>query len=165
MSYSADQTKEGLIRMTISNVSRLTALFVAGLLTCTPAAHAQSTGFCSDKTLHGAYGFSVEGMLYASSDHPLLMLRAVAVTTFDGKGGLTQVDHYVVNGTPQTPPANPWPSSAGTYTVNPDCTGTLTLNVPNMPPFVSYFVVVNGGKEIRTVLDANLVSSVGVRIE
>jgi hypothetical protein len=41
----------------------------------------------------------------------------------------------------------------------------MTLNVPNLPPFVSYFIVVRHGQEIRTVLDANAVSSVGVKLE
>jgi hypothetical protein len=93
-----------------------------------------------------------------------LPLRAVAVTTFDGNGRLTQVDHYVVGG---MPPPVPWQSSTGTYTVSPNCTGTLTLNVPGNPlsPFHLYFVVVNQGKQIHTVVDANLVSSVGIRIE
>jgi hypothetical protein len=153
-----------MTRMLTSRVLSIAPVILAGLLGLAPAAKADD-GHCSDRTLHGAYGFAVEGMIFASGNQPLLMLRAVALTTFDGKGGLTQVDHYVVNGTPQTPPNNPWPASKGTYSVNPDCTGKLTLNVPNMPPFVSYFVVVKNGKEIRTALDANLVSSVGTRID
>ena len=93
-----------------------------------------------------------------------LPLRAVALTTFDGKGNLTQVDHYVVAG---MPPAEAWQPSSGTYTVNANCTGTLTLNVPGNPlsPFNLYFVVIKQGKEIRTVVNANLVSSVGIKIE
>jgi len=155
-----------MTRMLTLRVITITPLILAALLGLAPAANAGSDdGHCSDRTLHGAYGFAVEGTIFASGNQPLLLLRAVALTTFDGKGGLTQVDHYVVNGTAQTPPGSPWPASTGTYSVNPDCTGKLTLNVPNMPPFVSYFVVANNGKEIRTVLDANLVSSVGIRIE
>jgi hypothetical protein len=78
---------------------------------------------------------------------------------------MTQIDHYVVNGVPATPPDVPWPASSGTYTVNPDCTGKMILNVKGFPPFVSYFVIARGGKEIRTVLDANLVSSVGIKLD
>jgi len=152
--------------MQIPKASTFATLILSGLLGLAPAVNAHADeGHCSDRTLHSTYGFSVEGTFLATANTPMLVLRAVALTTFDGKGGLTQVDHYVVNGTPQTPPDNPWPSSSGTYSVNSDCTGKLTLNVPNMPPFVSYFIVVNSGKEIRTVLNANLVSSVGTRID
>src|SRR5712691_2532856 len=98
-----------MTRMLTRSVSTFATLILAGLLGLAPAANAQSDdGHCSNQTLHGAYGFAVEGTLFANTYHPLLLLRAVALTTFDGKGSLTQVDHYVVNGTPQTPPANPW---------------------------------------------------------
>lgn len=155
-----------MTRTLISRFSMLATLAITGFLALPPAARAQADdGPCSNRTLFGAYGFSVEGMFFESANQRASVLRAVALTTFDGKGGLTQVDHYVVNGTPQTPPGDPWPSSKGTYKVNPNCTGTLTLNVPNLPPFVSYFVVANNGKQVRTVLDTNLVSSVGTKIE
>jgi hypothetical protein len=138
------------------------------LLSPAPAGAQTDEGPCSNRTLHGAYGFAIEGMIFAIPGAPALPaplpLRAVAVTTFDGRGGLTQVDHYVVAG---TPPTTPWQSSSGTYSVNPNCTGTLVLNVPGNPlsPFRLAFVVVKQGQEIRTVVDANLVSSVGIRIE
>jgi hypothetical protein len=155
-----------MTRTLILKGSILATLMTAGLMGLPPAARGETDdGPCSNRTLNGAYGFSVEGMLFESANQRTSVFRAVALTTFDGKGGLTQVDHYVVNGSPQTPPGDPWPSSKGTYKVNPNCTGSLTLNVPNFPPFVSYFVVVNHGQEIRTVLDTNLVSSVGTKIE
>lgn len=147
------------------------ALFaaLACVLFVPTAANAQADeGPCSNRTLHGSYGFAIEGMIFAIPGAPALpaplQLRAVAVTTFDGRGGLTQVDHYVVNG---VPPATPWQASSGTYTVNGNCTGTLVLNVPGNPlsPFRLAFVVMKQGQEIRTVVDANLVSSVGLRIE
>ena len=140
-------------------------LFVAAPGFLSVARADQNGPQCSNRTLRGAYWFSVEGMFLPSGNQPGAVLRAVALTTFDGKGGMMQVDHYVVNGAPQTPPNNAWPASTGTYTVNADCTGTMTLNVPNLPPFVSYFVVVKNGKEIRTVLNDNSVSSVGEKVE
>ena len=124
-------------------------------------------GSCSNRTLKGDYAFSIEGTILAIPGVPLpgpLNLRAVAVTTFDGKGNLTQIDHYVVNG---MPPAEEWGASSGTYKVNANCTGTLTLNVPGNPlsPFKLYFVVLDRGRQIRTVVNANLVSSVGTKTE
>ena len=124
-------------------------------------------GPCSNRTLKGSYAFAIEGTILAIPGVPLpgpVNLRAVAMTTFDGKGNLTQVDHYVVNG---QPPAEDWQASSGTYKVNANCTGTLTLNVPGNPlsPFKQFFVVTASGQQIRTVVNANLVSSVGIRVE
>ena len=73
------------------------------------------------------------------------------MTTFDGKGGLTQIDTVTVSGevvadfthTPAT----------GTYTVNSDCTSTFTINFTDgRPPITANFVVVEGGLEIDTVV-------------
>jgi hypothetical protein len=152
--------------MRISMTSIAATLLLAEPMGCLPIARAESDSpQCSVRTLRGAYGFSVEGMFLPSGIQPGAVLRAVALTTFDGRGGMTQVDHYVVNGNPQTPPNNAWPASTGTYSVNPDCTGKMILNVPNLAPFISYFIVVKNGRQIRTVLDNNAVSSVGVKVE
>ena len=72
----------------------------------------------------------------------------MAMTEFDGKGGLTQIDTVTVSGevvadfthTPAT----------GTYTVNSDCTGTFTINFTDgRPPVAANFVVVKNGFEDR----------------
>jgi hypothetical protein len=150
-------------------IPRISMLALAGVLaTCFVARADTDDGPCSNRTLRGNYGFAIEGLILAIPGAPALPaplpLRAVALTTFDGKGNLTQLDHYVVNG---AAPSQPWQASTGTYTVNPNCTGDLILNVPGNPlsPFKLYFVVLSKGSEIRTVVDANLVSSVGRRIE
>jgi hypothetical protein len=157
----------------MSSISKVSMSALPIVLVCllgslsTARAQSEDAG-CSNRSLRGSYGFAIEGSIFAiPGAHALpapMPLRAVAVTTFDGKGGLTQVDHYVVAG---MPPMAPWQASTETYIVNPNCTGTLTLIVPGNPlsPFNLYFVVIRQGKEIRTVVDANLVSSVGIRIE
>jgi hypothetical protein len=158
-------------KKSISKISLATTpmMIVLGLLISGAPAKAESEdAACSNRTIRGAYGFAIEGQILAIPKAPALLvplpLRAVAITTFDGKGNLTQVDHYVVNG---APPSQEWQSSSGTYTVNPNCTGALTLIVPGNPlsPFNLYFVVLRQGKEIRTVVNADLVSSVGIKIE
>jgi len=109
-------------------------MIVFGLLASGASARADDDGGCSNRTLRGSYGFAIEGVILAIPGAPPLpvplALRAVALTTFDGKGTLTQVDHYVVAG--MAPPAA-WQSSSGTYTVNENCTGTLRLVVPGNP--------------------------------
>lgn len=145
-------------------------MIVLCLLTSSVSAKAQSEdGACSNRTLRGDYGFSVEGIVLAIPGVPLppgaaLPVRGVAMTHFDGKGNLTQVDHILVNG---TPPPVAWTAGSGTYTVNADCTGTVVINIPGNPlsPVKLFFVLVKQGKEIRTVVEANAVTSIGVRID
>ena len=40
----------------------------------------------------------------------------------------------------------------GTYYVNPDCTGGQTTNIPGVPPLEDSFVIVDNGREVRTVV-------------
>jgi hypothetical protein len=75
----------------------------------------------------------------------------VAMTEFDGNGGLSQIDTVTINGVvvadfTHTP-------ATGNYTVNSDCTGTFTINFTDgRPPVVANFVVVGDGSEIDTVV-------------
>jgi hypothetical protein len=85
------------------------------------------------------------------------------MTHFDGKGTFTWVEHTVVDGIPLQPG---WTAASGTYTVNPDCTGTAAVNTPNSPvPLNLALVVVRQGKEIHTVLDSTAISTVFIRVE
>jgi hypothetical protein len=119
---------------------------------------------CTNRTLLGDYGFAIEGVFPATPGAPINWLRGVAMGHFDGKGNYTQVDHVVVNGTP--PPAE-WTFGSGPYTVNPNCTGTLVINIPGNPfsPVRIHFVIVRQGKEVRFVVDSSATSSVGIRVE
>lgn len=145
-------------------------MIVCGLLASGVSAMAQSDdGPCSNRTLLGDYGFSIEGVVLAIPGVTLppgaaLPVRGVALTHFDGKGKLSQVDHVVVNG---MPPMVEWTPGTGNYTVNPDCTGTAVIDIPGNPlaPVKLHFVVVRQGKEIHTVVEANAVTSVGIRVE
>jgi hypothetical protein len=142
-------------------------MIACGVLVSGSFAWAQSTnGACSDRILHGDYGFAVEGIVLPAPG-VAVPVRGVAMTNFDGEGNLTQVDHLVING---GPPALDWTPGAGTYHVNPDCTGTARINIPSTSDFVNLrFVVVNSGKEIHTVVTApfngpaRTVTSVGIR--
>jgi hypothetical protein len=118
---------------------------------------------CSNQTLQGAYGFTIEGLLGIPG--PGIQVRGVVLQTYDGNGHITQVDHVVIDG---TPPPEAWRPATGTYTVNADCTGMATINIPSsipQPPLVVYFVVVNNGKEIRQVVEGNAVITTGKRVK
>jgi hypothetical protein len=138
-----------------------TPVMIAGcLLASSATAMAQSADrHCSDQTLLGDYGFTIEGVILG----PNLPVRGLDMAHFDGKGNITQVDHIVTNG---LPPAQEWTPGTGTYTVNPDCTGVAVINSGSTPfPLNLHFVVVRQGKEIRQVVDANAVTAVGIRVQ
>ncbi len=80
-------------------------------------AHARE---CKDSTIKGTYAFTIHGQILTPNG-PLLV-DGIAKTTFDGQGQLTQVSAVAING--NIPLI--WSPSTGTYTVNSDCTGTMT---------------------------------------
>lgn len=115
------------------------------------AAQAQDDhAVCNNRLIAGHYGFTLEGNKLGGVG-PVGPQVGVAMTEFDGKGGLTQIDTITVSGedvadfthTPAT----------GTYKVNSDCTGTFTIDFTDgRPPVAANFVVVEDGVEIDTVV-------------
>jgi len=133
----------------------------AGLLICGVAPAQSQDGPCSTRMLRGDYGFQIDGQLLAGPVQGIL--RGLAMTTFDGKGGLTQVDFATINGVPRW---TGWRPVTGSYTVNRDCTGSAEL-IPSdgSPALKLRLIVVKGGKEIHTVVEGNATGSVGYRVE
>ena len=112
------------------------------------SAMAEQEGRCSNRTLFGNHGSQIDGTILGAN----LPIHGLAMAHFDGKGNLTQVDHIVVNG---IPPTTEWSSGTGTYTVNPDCTGSVINSSSGQGPINLHFVVVKHGTEIDQVVDAN----------
>jgi len=134
----------------------VTGLLAGGL------ANAQSDdeGVCSNRTLKGYYGFTAEGqILLGPVTGPL---RAVGLTRFDGRGGLTRVEFATVNGVPVSPE---WRPATGTYLVNADCTGSIEILPGAGPVRKLRMVIVRHGKEIHAVEETNVISSVGIKRE
>ena len=153
------------------SVSRISMVTIPLMVVCGLLVPASSTGptaraddedtkVCTNHTLHGEYGFALEGEILG----PGLQFRGVVMQHYDGKGSFTQVDHIVVNG---VPPAEEWTPGSGTYAVNPNCTGSAVINVPGNPlsRINLHFGVVKQGKEIHQVVDANVVTAVGNKVE
>jgi len=148
-----------------SNVSMITLL---AMVVCAPAIaqrEGPSTIFqdsahgCSNRTLAGDYGFTIEGTIL-NADLPL---RGLVMQHYDGRGHITQVDHVVFGG---YPPPLEWTPGTGTYTVNPDCTGSGVINSPSNPvPLNIHFVIVDHGRKIKQVVDANAVVAVGEKVD
>jgi hypothetical protein len=115
---------------------------------------------CSNRTLFGDYGAKIEGTILGPPD---LALRTLVLFHFEGDGNMTEVDHVVLNG---MPPAEEWRPTSGTYTVNPNCTGSAVITVsPGEPPLAFHFIVVKHGKEFFLVVDGGAISGVGDKVE
>jgi hypothetical protein len=105
---------------------------------------------CKDRLLEGRYGFTLQGTKLAGLG-PTGLQVGVAMADFDGKGTFTQNDTVTINGEVVSDFTHP--RANGRYTVNPDCTGTFTIDFTDgRPPVVTSFVVVNNGFEIDTVV-------------
>jgi hypothetical protein len=115
---------------------------------------------CSNATLKGEYAFGVTA--YTPPGLPSGPPSVTAgIKVFDGQGGVTQRDYRgdSLRTTGQTDFA-PNGQETGTYTVNPNCTGSMVidLNVPQVPPGTSSgvleirFVISDGGRHIHEVV-------------
>ena len=90
---------------------------------------------CSNATLHGPYGLVGSGWYIDAS--LALPANASAIVIFDGKGGFSGYNIYiVVDGTELTYPTTPIPApfsfSGESYTVNPDCSFSVTFTEPDI---------------------------------
>jgi hypothetical protein len=97
---------------------------------------------CSNATLRGDYAFSV---LIVTAPPEVV----VGLGTFDGKGGFTQIDYPGGSGlaafrTGQT----------GTYLVDSNCTGFMTINLAPGVVVENAIVISNGGRSIHAVVAA-----------
>jgi hypothetical protein len=115
---------------------------------------------CSESTLRGDYGVSVDGQILAGPRPGVV--RAVAMTHFDGEGGLGQVDFVTINGVPT---GTDWRPGTGSYEINADCTGTARINFTDGSPTLRLrLVVADRGDLFRTIVEGNAVGSIGTRV-
>ena len=118
----------------------------------TLTAHA---GVCNNMTIKGTWANSLHGQIFLP-DGTVLTLAGVVKTINDGEGNFTQVDAVGVNG--NIVPG--WRPGSGTYTVNPDCTGTATIVIPGQPDVHTQFIVSQSGNTSHfVVLDPGLATS------
>src|SRR5260370_1103781 len=119
----------------------LLALALAASSTLTAYASA-----CSNSTIQGSYAFTIHGTVFLP-DGSTLLIDGIAKQTFDGKGNLTQIDAVATNGI-LTPG---WRPGTGSYSVNPDCTGTQTIVISGMPDLHLQIIVGQSGNKIHQV--------------
>jgi hypothetical protein len=101
---------------------------------------------CTNSTIKGSYAFTIHGQILTPNG--ALLVDGIARTTFDGNGNLTQVDAVAVNG--HIPFV--WHASTGTYAVNSDCTGTVTLISTGQPTLHLAILISQSGNHIHTVV-------------
>ncbi len=154
------------------------AQFAALALGFASLALAQTAGTvylgCSTATLSGTYAFQIVGQILTPA--PVAgPVAGVALTSFDGFGNLTQVDNVVHGG---IAPAEDWRPSTGTYTVNPNCTGTFTFKPAPTDPkdagpaLTVHFVILQDGSQIFTTVTGSsntppftaAITSIGIRV-
>jgi hypothetical protein len=123
-------------RSTIAKTFTMAAV-TALVLGISPAAKADDKG-CSNETLRGTFAYTSNGYITA----PPAFAGPFAETgtqSFDGLGGTTAAVTSSQNG-------NILPLTiTGTYKVNPDCTGTMTLQVSPIGVTVDVFFVIDDG--------------------
>lgn len=112
---------------------------------------------CSLRTLHGSYGAAGDGLIttgpppVTSSD--TIPIAVAGVQTFDGTGNFSASNTTNLGGLVFTSTA------VGTYTVNADCTGSVTSNVSNGEVIHFNIVIVDHGRQILNVsTDPNIVA-------
>jgi hypothetical protein len=169
MQLTSDLKEVSMNNQRLSKVSLIAMPLVIAcclLLPGTPALAEWENSQCSNKTLSGDYGFTIEGIILDAN----LPIRGLALQHYDGRGHITQVDHVVFGG---YPPPLEWTRGTGTYTVNPDCTGSAVIISPSSappgssgppPPLNIHFVIVDHGRQIKQVVDANAVVANGIKV-
>jgi hypothetical protein len=115
------------------------------------------TKACSNATLRGSFGYTSTGTLLPSYVPPPFAgpFAETGRQTFDGKGNTDATATLSSNGEIAKM------TIEGTYEVNPDCTGSLTLNVAPLGATVhADFVIDDDGAELRAIgTDSGVVES------
>ena len=92
---------------------------------------------CSLRTMEGTHGYSYSGTIFGAG-----LIAAVGPITFDGEGNLSATYTVSLNGKSFEG------AFTGTYTVDADCTGMITLHLPLLGlTSKGSFVIVNQSRE------------------
>lgn len=123
-----------------NTVRNMTILAVFALaMVAGPAAKAADRE-CSNATLTGTYADQDTGTIVGVGP-----FAGANLDSFDGKGHMTVSGVTSVNG--EASPS----AETGTYTVNPDCTGTYTVEGGGLT-IDAFFVIDQDGNELKIVI-------------
>jgi len=131
-----------MTRSTIAKSFTIAAV-TALALSVAPTANADDKG-CSNLSITGTFAVTTTGYSVAAPDPVGPAFAQVSMQTFGGAGVTTNVGMANSNGT--VGQAN----NTGTFTVNPDCTGTFTLTTAKGLS-TWFFVIADNWNEIRAI--------------
>jgi hypothetical protein len=120
-------------------------VFVLGIA---PRAQAGENRGCSNATLRGSFGYTATGTLLPTAVPAPLAgpFGEIGRQTFDGNGNTTATATINANGNIVNV------TIEGTYTVNPDCTGSMTRDVSPLGVTAHDDLVIDDdGVELRTI--------------
>lgn len=145
--------------------SRVTVLSAFAVALLSVDVNAQAADRCSSDTLKGAYAFSAEGEILGIVDdkgvvHPFdspSILNDVAILTFDGVSHFDRTDFGNINGVPKSPDFNS--AQRGDYTVNSNCTGTMTITYPSGVVLDLKMVIGGNGTIVKALIGTETVPS------
>jgi len=123
-------------------------LFLRLILALAASSLAVHASVCSDSTIKGNYAFTIRGQIIPPDGSAPIVIHGVAETRFDGVGNLVQRDAVAANGL-----VSPgWRLSTGTYSVNPDCTGEMTVTNGDQPPVHIQLIVAQSGNTLHVMV-------------
>ena len=127
-------------------------VFVLGVLSMAQAAEHRE---CSNASLRGSFGFTNTGTNLALPPPFAGPIAQIGRQTFDGRGNTDATATLSANGNIVRVTVQ------GTYAVNPDCTGSMTLYVsPFGATALLDFVIDDDGAELRAIItDAGAIES------
>jgi hypothetical protein len=136
------------MRRTIAPTTLATIFMTLFVLGMAPTARAGEPRVCSNASLWGSFGFTSQGAQVANLPPPVLgPFGEIGRQTFDGRGNTEGVATLSGNGNIHRV------TFQGTYVVNPDCTGEMTLYVSPLGSTVNLdFVIDDGGNELRAIV-------------
>lgn len=144
------------------NSKRLTVLSATALVLVSISDAALADGGCSAATLKGSYAFSASGEIIGLLDdqgvHPFetpSVLNDVAIVVFDGVSHFDRTDFGNTNGVPKSSDFNS--NQKGDYTVNSNCTGTMTITYPSGVELDLKMVVADNGTVVKAVIGTEIV--------
>jgi hypothetical protein len=129
-----------------------TICIAALMLIVAAVASAQGHRGCTNKSLEGKWGYTESGTVIPPAAFGGATLAvAVGLYTFDGHGNVSAVQVSSAGGSVSDD------TKLGTYTVDRDCTGTLTVDIVSSPSglhrhSVWEFVLADDATEIRAVM-------------
>jgi hypothetical protein len=131
------------MKWTTAFVTLFATGFVLGIV---PQAHADDHRDCSSESLMGSFGFTSTGFLLALPPPSAGPFGEIGRQTFDGLSNTEGSATLSANGNIRRV------TFEGSYFVNPDCTGTMTLFIaPIGATAILDFVIDADGAEIRAI--------------